>query len=88
MRPVWFRFCEDVPIVRRAPRGPCLSNLSLEVAMGQMVDVAELQTVHADLERQIDEEVHRPLPDQIHLTELKREKLKIKEELARLARSS
>jgi hypothetical protein len=65
-----------------------VSNLNLEVAMGQMVDVAELQTVHADLERQIDEEVHRPLPDQIHLTELKREKLKVKEELARLARHS
>jgi hypothetical protein len=51
--------------------------------MGQMVDVVELETVHADLERQIDEEIHRPLPDQIHLTELKREKLKVKEELAR-----
>jgi len=88
MRPVWFRFCEDVPIVRRTPAGPSVSNLNLEVAMGQMVDVAELQTVHADLERQIDEEVHRPLPDQIHLTELKREKLKVKEELARLARHS
>jgi len=53
--------------------------------MGQMVDVAELETVHASLERQIDEEIHRPLPDQIHLTELKREKLKVKEELARRA---
>lgn len=51
--------------------------------MGQMVDVAALETVHANLERQIDEESHRPLPDQTHLTELKREKLKIKEALAR-----
>ncbi len=51
--------------------------------MGQMVDMAELETVHADLERQIDEEISRPLPDQVHLTELKREKLKVKEELAK-----
>lgn len=63
--------------------GPRVSNLNLEVPMGQMVDVVELETVHANLERQIDEESHRPLPDQIHLTELKREKLKVKEELAR-----
>lgn len=49
--------------------------------MGQMVDMGKLEIVHADLERQIDEEIHRPLPDQIHLTELKREKLKVKEEL-------
>jgi hypothetical protein len=79
------RVSKEVPNVVACTAGPHERNLNLEVPMGQMVDVAELETVHASLERQIDEEVHRPLPDQIHLTELKREKLKVKEELARRA---
>ena len=33
-------------------------------------------------EREIEEEVHRPLPDELRLTELKREKLRIKDEIA------
>ncbi|MHA1600695.1 MAG: YdcH family protein [Alphaproteobacteria bacterium] len=37
---------------------------------------------HASLERAIDEENHRPHPDDLRLTELKREKLRIKDEIA------
>lgn len=47
--------------------------------------VDSLRTKHATLEQMIDEEQHRPLPDQVTLTRLKREKLKIKEEIQRLA---
>jgi hypothetical protein len=43
-----------------------------------------LQTKHAGLERRISEEMTRPSPDAILLTDLKRRKLKIKEELAQL----
>ncbi len=43
-----------------------------------------LASRHADLEHAIDEETHRPLPDQLRVTQLKREKLRIKDEIARL----
>ncbi len=41
-----------------------------------------LRVKHATLEREIEEEVHRPMPDELHLAELKREKLRIKDRLA------
>lgn len=47
--------------------------------------VESLKARHAHLEHEIDEEVHRPLPDTIHLIELKREKLRIKEEIERMS---
>jgi hypothetical protein len=47
--------------------------------------VDSLRTKHATLEQMIDEEQHRPLPDQVTLSRLKREKLRIKEEIQRLA---
>jgi hypothetical protein len=47
--------------------------------------VGTLKAKHARLEHEIDEEVHRPLPDTVHLTELKREKLRIKEEIQRMS---
>jgi hypothetical protein len=50
--------------------------------------VESLRSKHALLEEQIDEELHRPLPDQSILTRLKREKLRIKDEIARLGRTS
>lgn len=46
--------------------------------------VESLRSKHAVLEQQIDDEMHRPLPDQAILTRLKREKLRIKDEIARL----
>jgi len=41
-----------------------------------------LRVKHATLEREIEDEGHRPMPDELKLTELKREKLKIKDEIA------
>lgn len=46
--------------------------------------VESLRDKHAFLEQQIDVEMHRPLPDQLLLSRLKREKLKIKDEMARV----
>ena len=46
--------------------------------------VDSLRTKHARLEQLIDEELHRPLPDQVALSRLKKEKLRIKEEIERL----
>ena len=46
--------------------------------------IDSLRAKHAALEREIDEEVHRPLPDDLRLSELKREKLRIKDQIAQL----
>ncbi len=40
-----------------------------------------LETKHAELDRRIDEEIHRPLPDTAILATLKKQKLKLKEEM-------
>ena len=39
---------------------------------------------HAALENAIEEEAHRPLPNQLAISELKREKLRVKDEIERL----
>ena len=46
-----------------------------------------LKAKHASLEQAIDEETHRPLPDTVQIHTLKREKLRIKDEIERLSRS-
>ena len=50
--------------------------------------VEGLRNKHAHLEEEIDVEIHRPMPDQTTLTRLKREKLRIKDEIARLGTTS
>jgi hypothetical protein len=53
-----------------------------------MNNPAHLDTLvekHHALQAAIDDESHRPLPDQVRVTQLKREKLKLKEEIARSA---
>ena len=52
------------------------------MSMHEHVD--SLRTKHARLEQLIDEEMHRPLPDQAAVTRLKKEKLRIKEEIERM----
>ncbi len=44
---------------------------------------AALETKHAVLDQRIADETHRPMPDTIVIAELKKQKLKLKEELAR-----
>jgi hypothetical protein len=46
--------------------------------------VSALQAKHASLEARISEESHRPLPDTATLARLKKEKLRVKEEIAGL----
>ena len=43
--------------------------------------VSSLQLKHAGLERKLQEEMSRPLPDDAVIQELKKRKLRIKEEL-------
>ena len=49
--------------------------------------VDSLRNKHAHLEHLIDEELHRPMPDQSTLVRMKKEKLRIKEEIERLHQS-
>lgn len=46
--------------------------------------VAELEEKHRKLEREIESELHFPAIDTLHLAELKRKKLRIKEAIERL----
>jgi hypothetical protein len=46
--------------------------------------VSALQLKHAGLERRIEEELNRPLPDLATVQVLKKRKLRIKEELAHI----
>ncbi|MDE2562983.1 MAG: DUF465 domain-containing protein [Sphingomonadales bacterium] len=46
--------------------------------------IGALQSKHAGLERQIAVEMARPAPDDVLLMELKKRKLRIKEEIAQL----
>jgi hypothetical protein len=46
--------------------------------------LAALSEKHASLESQIDQEVQRPMPDELLIHQLKKEKLKLKEELCGL----
>ena len=46
--------------------------------------VSALQLKHAGLERQLEEEMSRPLPDLAIVQTLKKRKLRIKEELAHI----
>jgi hypothetical protein len=43
-----------------------------------------LETKHATLDKRIADEIHRPLPDAIRLAALKKQKLKLKEEILEL----
>lgn len=46
--------------------------------------VKALQDRHADLERVLEDEESRPLPDNVVLHDIKRQKLAIKDEIERL----
>ncbi len=45
--------------------------------------LASLNARHAKLDESVSAETRRPMPDQVRLAQLKREKLKVKEEISR-----
>ncbi len=47
----------------------------------QNAHLSALEAKHATLDRKISTESQRPLPDQVILAELKRQKLRVKEEI-------
>jgi hypothetical protein len=48
--------------------------------------IEALREKHAALERALDEEIHRPSPNHDAVTDLKRQKLRIKDEIFQLER--
>ncbi len=52
--------------------------------MIQDENAASLKARHAELEEALDIETDRPLPDQVAIKDIKKQKLRIKDELARL----
>ncbi len=55
--------------------------------MNQEAHVESLKTKHANLDDQIFSENQRPIPDSLKVSELKKRKLRIKDEIARLGAS-
>ena len=60
---------------------PCPPNQTQEVSIMQTAHISALEAKHAVLDRRIEEEEHRPLPDAIRLADLKKQKLRVKEEI-------
>ncbi len=52
--------------------------------MGLESHILELADKHHKLDEQIHNELHRPLPDDLMISELKKRKLRLKEEIERL----
>jgi hypothetical protein len=52
--------------------------------MSAQEHIEALRTKHLDLKHEIDEENQRPHPDDLRVVELKRQKLRIKDEIAQL----
>ena len=52
--------------------------------MAQEIDVSELMKQHRDLDRQIDEALSHPGIDELEIAELKKRKLSLKDEIAKL----
>ena len=46
--------------------------------------IASLKSKHAELEHLLDDENHRPHPDEALISDIKKQKLRIKDELAQL----
>ncbi len=52
--------------------------------MHQVPNIETLQLRHAELDAKLEDEISRPLPDQTVITEIKRQKLHIKDTMATL----
>jgi hypothetical protein len=57
-------------------------------AMSSQDRIEELRAQHRGLENTLDQEIHRPLPNLDVVTDLKRQKLRIKDEIVQLEHSS
>jgi hypothetical protein len=79
----WQEFCPKLKItdgqfvtISVRSRGGCMASEN---------HIASLKDKHHELEVAIQDENNRPLPDEMHIQELKRQKLRIKEEIIRMS---
>ena len=63
-------------------------NSGKEVRMALSAHLYELSERHRQLDRRIEEEMSRPGSDDVEIRRMKRQKLKIKEEIDRLSSTS
>lgn len=47
--------------------------------------IQSLKLRHSQLENELEHETHRPHPDDLHIAEIKRQKLRLKDEIASLS---
>lgn len=47
--------------------------------------IQSLKVRHSQLENELEQETHRPHPDDVHITEIKRQKLRLKDQIAALS---
>jgi hypothetical protein len=74
---------EPLQIGRIRTRLSGLTLIEKETTLLSMEDNSDaLKRKHADLEYRLGEEIQRPNPDQTIITQIKREKLKVKDALA------
>lgn len=52
--------------------------------MSHEAQIRELESKHRALEQELEEELQHPSADDLHIAELKRQKLQLKDEIARL----
>jgi hypothetical protein len=74
------------PAARSGVSIACFTVYEEDNSMSVQDRIEALKEQHAMLERAIDEEIHRPLPNQDAITDLKRQKLRIKDQLFTLER--
>ena len=55
--------------------------------MDSGVEVQQLRARHNELEKEIETEIARPSPDNAHMASLKKQKLRIKDEIRRIESS-
>lgn len=55
--------------------------------MSSQDNIEELRAQHRSLESSLDQEIHRPLPNLDLVTDLKRQKLRIKDRIAEIEHS-
>ncbi len=56
--------------------------------MSLQAHISELEAKHKALKEEIEEELAHPSSDDLHIAELKRQKLRLKDEIARLRAES
>lgn len=47
-------------------------------------DIGALRAKHADLEAKLEDELRRPVPDEVAMSEIKRLKLRIKDQISQM----